>query len=134
MRSHGVPAWPDPAANQANIKFPPGQAQQFGVSSSRFNAAKTACQHLLPVTRMSQAQDQQALSKFLRFARCMHSHGVPGWPDPTRAPGQIPPFTFNIQNVQGVQPRSWSPQINTAVHECQRLIHSQVSWNQGAPS
>jgi hypothetical protein len=44
------------------------------------------------VTRMSQAQDQQALSKFLRFARCMHSHGVPGWPDPTRAPGQIPPL------------------------------------------
>jgi len=34
----------------------------------------------------SQAQTQQALDDVTRFAKCMHSHGLPSFPDPTVAP------------------------------------------------
>lgn len=45
MRSHGVPNYPDPSSNGS---LPKGNAQAFGVSSSQFQAARTACRHLLP--------------------------------------------------------------------------------------
>jgi hypothetical protein len=135
MRSHGVPNYPDPdSSNTLRSGLPKVSPQQLGVTNSRFQAAENACRHLLPAgARTSQGQDQQVLSKLLRFAQCMRSHGAPNWPDPTPAPGQIPPFTFNIHGLQGVENRSWSPQINTAFHECQRLIRSQVAYNGGGP-
>jgi hypothetical protein len=43
MRSHGVPNFPD---LNSSDKFP--GAQQLGVSSSQYQAAMNACQHLLP--------------------------------------------------------------------------------------
>ena len=47
MRSDGVPKFPDPVDEVDLPKiFPKG----LGVSSSQFNAAETACQHLLPPT------------------------------------------------------------------------------------
>src|SRR4029077_15604551 len=47
VRSHGVPGSPDPASNGA---IPKTSAQELGVSDSRFQAALSACQHLLPAT------------------------------------------------------------------------------------
>jgi hypothetical protein len=50
MRFHGVPNFPDP-----DSKGMPGQAdpQHLGVSSSRYQAAEQACQHLLPHRRLA---------------------------------------------------------------------------------
>jgi hypothetical protein len=131
IRSHGVPNFPDPTSSG---QIPKGDAQQLGVSSSQLQAAQHACQHLLPATAGSfqqQAQQcvttgdcpralvQQMLSAGLRFARCMRSHGVPNWPDPT-TDSQGRPF-FNLSG-HGFTHSEWhSPQITSKTQECVRL-------------
>jgi len=128
MRSRGVPNYPDPSSNG---ELPKTSPQRLGVSSSRFQAARRACQHLLPSTESIQQQTQQCmltgvcppalvrqiLTAELRFARCMRSHGVPDWPDPTIDSEGRP--IFNV-SAHGVDPHH-SPQINNRVGECERL-------------
>src|SRR5919197_124788 len=81
-QAEGGPTFPDPDSNGAIPKVTP---QQLGVSSSQFQAAQTACEHLL---KPNDAQVQLTLSGMLDFARCMRSHGVHDWPDPTTEDGQ----------------------------------------------
>jgi hypothetical protein len=128
MRSRGVPNYPDPSSNREPPKTSP---QQLGVSSSRFQAARRACQHLLPSTASIQQQTQQCmltgdcpqalvrqiLAAELRFARCMRSHGVPDWPDPTIDSEGRP--VFNV-SAHGLDPHH-SPQLTTKAGECERL-------------
>jgi hypothetical protein len=128
MRSHEVPNYPDPTGSRQVPKTSP---QRLGVSSSRLQAAQRACQYLLPSAGPAHQQTQQCmltgdcppalvrriLTAELRFARCMRSHGVTNWPDPTiDAEGR--PF-FNV-SAYGIDPHH-SPQINTKVGECERL-------------
>ena len=83
MRSHAVPNFPDPSSSGG---VPKETAQQLGVSNSQLQAALNACQHLLPNTGNiddNPAALHQWWSQMLHFARCMHSHGVPNWPDPS---------------------------------------------------
>ena len=77
MRSHGVSQFPDPDSSGAIPKI---TMQQLGVSSSRFQAAQSGCAHLL---RSTNTQVQQTRNGMLDFARCLRSHGVRNWPDPT---------------------------------------------------
>lgn len=127
MRSHGLPDYPDPDSSGT---LPKTSAQQLGVSSSRFQVAQSACQHLLPATGGSltasslqqcylagvcpQALVQRALSAGREFAQCMRSHGVPDWPDPTLDAQGRPLFNINV-------PRPPPAQITTAGNECTRL-------------
>jgi hypothetical protein len=120
MRSHGVPDFPD--ANNSN-ELPDGlpkvDPQQLGVSSSQYQAAQQACTRLLPNGgQMSQTQSQRDLRAMLRFARCIRSHGVPTWPDPTydSAAG----WGFNLVHVHGFDPNS--PQIDQKMSECSRAL------------
>ena len=88
MRSSGVPRYPDPAGTGA----PPKKSlAELGVSSMRFQAAMSACRHLLPAGGRppDAAQRQQVSAMSLAFARCVRRHGVPGFPDPD-ATGRIP--------------------------------------------
>ena len=133
VRSHGVPRYPDPASGGALPKTSP---QRLKVSSSEFNAAQRACQHLLPSTASFQRQTQQCmltgdcpqalvrhiLAAELRFARCMRSHGVPNWPDPTIDSEGRP--AFNV-SARGINPHH-SPQITSKIGECDRLTGSPV--------
>ncbi|MGH7732796.1 MAG: hypothetical protein ACREOE_03605, partial [Gemmatimonadales bacterium] len=93
MRSHGVAEFPDPTSNGALPKVSP---QQLGVSSSQLDSAQTACQPLLPaggsleqqtsclmLGNCPPAEVRQMLVAERKYARCMRSHGVPSWPDPT---------------------------------------------------
>ena len=128
MRSHGVPNYPDPDSSGALPKTSP---QQLGVSNSQYQAAGHDCQHLLPVSTASlrqcemagvcsHAEIQQWLNDGLRFARCMRSHGVPNWPDPTVAPqGGGVAFAISVSR-DGFDPHS--PQIEAKVNECDQLM------------
>jgi predicted small secreted protein len=78
MRSHGVPDFPDPAANGGRQHVSPNS---LGVSSSVYQSALNACRHLAPGATPPAAPGQQMLSQLLQFARCMRSHGVPDFPD-----------------------------------------------------
>ena len=131
MRSHGVPRFPYPDSSGALPKTDP---QQNGVSSSQFNAAQRACQHLLPnnggalsVESLQQcevagvcspAQMRQMMNAGLRFAQCMRSHGVPKWPDPTTSQGRVV-FAYSVSR-DGIDHHS--PQIETKVNECYQLV------------
>jgi hypothetical protein len=136
MRSHSVPNFPDPTGSGG---IPKESAQHLGVSDSQFSAAQQACQHLLPATGGSlsasslqqcylaavcpQALVQQAVNAGRGFARCMRSHGVPNWPDPTVDSEGRPLFNIRV-------PRPAPRQVSGAISECERLEHagSLLAW------
>jgi hypothetical protein len=138
MRSHGVPKFPDPSStNETPSGLPKVAPQELGVSGPQFQAAENACRHLLPNDGQSTpSASQQTLSHLLDFARCMRSHGVASWPDPipvsAQAPAGAPPYPFDLNGLPGLDTRSFSPQITTAMNNCFRLTHltdSQVPWS-----
>jgi hypothetical protein len=134
MRSHGVPNFPDPSGSGG---VPKETAQQLGVSNSQLQAAQNACQHLLPNTGNiddDPAALHQWWSQMLHFARCMHSHGVPNWPDPSPYPQDPVRPTFNLHAAGigfhlGAQPGNIvnSPQIEAKVRRCDLVVHQNVS-------
>jgi hypothetical protein len=109
MRSHGVPAFPDPTRRGG---VPKVTSQQVGVSNSQFQVAQRACAHLLQPT---QAQVPQIMSGMLNFARCMRSHGVPNWPDPSTDSSGQPVFS-----IPGINPDSL--RISNTANECTHLL------------
>jgi hypothetical protein len=120
MRSHSVSNFPDPNSSGGIPKETP---YQLGVSSFQLQAAQRACVHLFPNgpgSRPTRAALQQSWSDMRTFARCMRSHGVANWPDPTPYPPHPGRPTFNVQAV-GIDPKS--PQIGTKIHECEPLLH-----------
>lgn len=135
MRSHRVPGYPDPS----NGVLPKESAQRLGVSSAQYQAAQRTCQHLLPATGGSltasslqqcyladvcpQPLVQHAVNAGLKFARCMRSHGVPNWPDPTIDSQGRPVFNINV-------PRPTPQRVNAAIGACERLQHagSLLAW------
>ena len=129
VRGHGVPSYPDPGGGGTLAKV---GAQQLGVSNSRLQAARGACQHLLPASGASldanslrqceltgdcpQALVQQALTVGRTIARCMRSHGVANWPDPTTDSEGRPGFDLSAHGFSRQQ--AHSPQIRVKVSEC----------------
>jgi hypothetical protein len=134
VRAHGVPNYPDPGSGGGVVKE---NAQQLGVSSPQLQAALSACEHLLPNTGNiddNPAALHQWWSQMQRFARCMHSRGVPNWPDPTPYPPDPVRPTFNLHAAgigfhQGAQPGNIvnSPQIQAKVQRCESVVHENVS-------
>ena len=119
MRSHGVPRYPDPSpGNQLPSGLPKVSLAQLGVSSAQYQAAQGACAHLLPNGgQLTQSQSQQDLNAMRRFARCMRSHGVPTWPDPTNGSAG---WGFDLVNVHGFDPNS--QQVEHEMDVCQRVL------------
>ena len=129
MRSHGVPNYPDPSRAGG---IPKTSAQQLGVSNSQYQAAQTACQHLIPGTgstleqqqetqcamggNCSKAVVQQWMSGLLTLARCLRFHGEPNWPDPIIDSQGIPHFNYSQAGIDHHSPLVWAK-----VNECVQL-------------
>jgi hypothetical protein len=117
MRSHGVQDFPDPSGSG-----------NFDISAKvggdpAFTAATHACRSLSPGGQQAQAVSAKKLATEVKWARCMRSHGVPGFPDPNSS-GQIDSAKFNPQ----------SPAFGRASAACQSLQPSgAVSVAPGAP-
>jgi hypothetical protein len=117
MRTHGVPNYPDPDSSGTLPKVSP---QQLGVSSTLFASATSTCAHLL---HPSDVQEQQTLSGMHDFARCMRSHGVTNWPDPTTdSDGQA---VFDLRG----QINPDAPQVVTVSGDCAPLLHPTPGQN-----
>jgi hypothetical protein len=111
MRSHGVPNYPDP---DSGGQLPKTDAQLAGVSTSQYQAAQQACRHLLPAggspedcmlnSDCSPALVQQMMTADLKLARCMRSHGLRNFPDPTNGGASGP--AFNI-TAAGISDAAW---------------------------
>ncbi len=114
MRSHGVPNFPDP-----------GPSTNFQVSGSPQGPATTpsakayqTCKHLLPneSTSGNGTVTTQELSEGVALAKCIRSHGVPSFPDPTAVNGAL---SFDFHGVS-------TPQFQAAVKKCQSLVPAGV--------
>jgi hypothetical protein len=129
MRSQGVPNYPDP---DSSGQPPKGDAQQFGVSTSQYEAAQQACRHLLPTGgSLQQREDQcmensdcppalvqQILAADRKLAQCMRSHGVPNFPDPT-ADSDGPVFYITAAGISDAE--SHTHEFEAKLDECERL-------------
>ena len=130
MRSHGVPRYPDP---DSSGQVPKTDAQLLGVSTSQYHAAQEACLHLLPRGGSLQQQEhqcmqnsdcppamvQQMLAADRKLARCMRSHGVPNFPDPTTdSHGPV----FNITAAGISDAASHAHQFVATLTVCGRLV------------
>jgi hypothetical protein len=127
MRSHDVPNYPDP---DSSGQLPKTDAQLLGVSTSQYQAAQQACQHLFPTGGSPEdcmlnsdcppALVQQMMAADLKLARCMRSHGVPNFPDPTNGGASGP--VFNITKAGISDAASHTHQFISKLDECGRLV------------
>jgi hypothetical protein len=118
IRSHGVPRFPDPSSPRAfKLSMSPDSAV---ARSPRFQSATTACEHLLPgggPPRQSAAQSHAQIAAALAFARCMRSHSLPNFPDPTSS-GEL---THEMLATAGIYPRQ--PAVLQAADACVSVTH-----------
>ena len=131
MRSVGIRNYPDP---DSSGQLPKTDAQVLGVSNAQYRAAQQACRHLLPTGGSPTQQDaqcmqnndctpalvQQMMTVDLKLARCMRSHGVPNFPDPTNG-GAGGPW-FDISKVGISDAASHAPAFMAKLNECSRLV------------
>jgi len=127
MRAHGVLNWPDPASDGS---FPKETAQQLGVGDGQYQAAQSACAHLLPnAGPPTQAQLQRAWTDMGRFAVCVRAHGVPDWPSPSPAP---PHPARPIFDLHGIDPNA--PTVRAAIERCSPLLQGSPPYMMGSGS
>lgn len=115
MRTHGVPAFPDPGSNGQISK---AQILQLKVSTSVLQTAQRACGHLWPYQPATGAQQRQQMADDLKFAQCMRSHGLPGFPDPTNSDGHVE-FVISASR-DGIDIHS--PQVLAKAHACEHVL------------
>jgi hypothetical protein len=113
MRSDGVTDFPDP---DSNGQF--GKISAQLEDSPQFGTSYNSCKHLLPGGGVSKSQ--QDLSQLLKFAQCMHAHGVPTYPEPSANvdPYSITNTSVNALREAGVNPNS--PVVQAALRACER--------------
>jgi hypothetical protein len=126
MRSKGVPSFPDPSGSGVW----PKTEVELAAGNPRFQAATQACGHLLPDggpgVPPSPTVTQQIQSDMAKFARCMRSHGVPSWPDPTLDRGRA---VFDPQ-AAGID--TSAPQISATMQECDHVFPASLGVPPGA--
>jgi hypothetical protein len=122
MRANGVPSFPDPqrlAGGSLKLTI-----ERAGSGAPHFQTAMSACNHLLPNRGGSQETAQQSRTRLadeLSFARCMRSHGVARFPDPT-AQGDL---SVEMVQAQGIDVRS--PAILRSVQACLPASHGALT-------
>jgi hypothetical protein len=116
MRSHGVLNLPDSAVSvtegQVTFGWPAGVKRE-----AQFPSAFRACQSELPTVGFHKKHFN--IGEELNFARCMRSHGITNFPDPTSS-GPFPIYPGDAN----------SPQFEAAAHACRV---TGIYWNSGPP-
>jgi hypothetical protein len=121
MRSHGVPAFPDPDSSGEIPKPQVVRAREH--NPIRFDAAGTACGHLLPGGFAGTVQITRAdQTDYLKAAACMRRHGIPDFPDPTFRDNGV---KFNIPS--SIDPNS--PVARRALPICRKLIPAGLPYS-----
>ena len=94
VRAHGVPNFPDPKAT-GGLVIP----NDINTESPAFKAAELACASLAGPTGGQPGSSESRKLQLLAIARCMRSHGVPSFSDPTSSPP--PPSGGNVIGGNG---------------------------------
>jgi hypothetical protein len=113
MRSHGVPTFPDLSATAGILN---GLAHS-GVNpgTPAFRSALQVCKKYNAAGGVTPAQSAAETAKLIRFSRCMRSHGVPNYPDPT-----IGPIGEQVMDLRGINLSS--PTFQAASNACQTIV------------
>lgn len=126
MRNHGVTNFPDPQV--VNHDGEHGvRIQAVGPKGSpRFAAAQKACQGILPAPsgngpQETAQQKHTRLADALSFAKCMRTHGVTSFPDPT-AQGDL-----SVEMVQAAGIDVHSPAVLRVVQACLPASHGALT-------
>jgi hypothetical protein len=127
MRDHGLASFPDLTVRSgANGQNPVAVPAQYA-DSPAFKPATRACEQLLPevgtpsgpaggVVESAQARYAREQT-ILAFARCMRSHGVTAFPDPT------PQGQLTAEMVVAVGIDLHSPSVLRAIAACLPTTH-----------
>jgi hypothetical protein len=122
MRSNGMTNFPDPQRLVGgNVKL---TLHQVGSGCPHFQAAMRACNHLLPTRGGGQEPAQQTrkqLADELSFARCMRSHGLSRFPDPSAQGG----LTVEMVQAQGIDVHSHA--VLRVVQTCLPASHGALT-------
>ena len=132
MRTHGIPELPrspggDQHARQAGDRDSPAAPEHR--LDPQFKAAREACKGIMPGPRKRQPEGSfrtrtRSRPLMLAFARCLRSHGVQGFPDPT-AQGQL---TLEMVRAAGVDLQA--PAFLTAGQACVGVTHGAITVQQ----
>ncbi len=112
MRRNGVPNFPDPNG-QGELSI--GPSSGINPRSPKFQSAQLTCGKLLPNGgKPSPGQIAKAQQAALNFSKCMRSHGLPDFPDPTFSTGGG--IAMKIQAKGGLNPND--PAFKAAQQAC----------------
>jgi hypothetical protein len=118
MRNHGLSSFADPTMTDHNGQQVAYLTATIPINPSpAFKSAQNACRGILPTpinaSAAQLAQQQQAREQhLLAFAKCLRSHGIPDFPDPT-SQGQL---TLEMVNAAGIDLHA--PTVLTAAKSC----------------
>lgn len=115
MRSHGVPTFPDPTAQEGTFGAMVTSAG-IDLRSPTVKAALQACKQYAPTQNLTPAQSAAQTAKALQFSQCMRSHGVPNWPDPSASTGTGAGAAH--LNLGGTGIDLSSPTVQAAIKAC----------------
>jgi hypothetical protein len=121
MRKHGVAGYPDPQVTTnpdgsvATAIAGPANASE----APAFRTAQKACSGIL--LAQSNGQGGPSRQEFLAFAHCLHTHGVPDFPDPDTQ-GEI---TGQMVDASGVDLKA--PSFTTAADACVGVTHGAIT-------
>lgn len=117
IRAHGVPNFPDPSPTGGLII-----SDDIDPQSPAFRSAQRACNQLAQSGRGQTDASESRKLQLLSLARCMRTHGVPNFPDPTSSPP--PPSSGNVIGgggwflALGPAPERQSPAYKRATAAC----------------
>ncbi len=124
MRSHGVPAFPDPINNGQSLRVRVGPGTPVDPSSPQYQNAVAACGSLAPGFGGPQAQQITPADNldYLKAAACVRAHGVADFPDPTITDG-------HVKFVMPAGLNANTPRIQAAIAICRKLIPAGLPYS-----
>ena len=94
-------------------------------SSSKFTSASSPTAGKAAPTAGTPAEQAQLENEYLRFARCMRSHGVSAFPDPITGSGGHPGFSLQGGSSSDLNP---NPAFQRGVEACQHILGHQFRF------
>ena len=116
MRQHGISDFPDPNENGGLAINANGPNSDLVPSNPQYQAADTACKHLLPNGGEPPPADPELRARMLKYSECMRSHGIGDFPDPNSD------GTLQIQAGPGSDLAPDNPQFEAANKACKQFL------------
>lgn len=107
MRAHGVPSFPDLGTTAAYHYM-----AEVNQSAPAFESAVTACAKYGNPMAPEPPPSESQMRQLVKLARCMRTHGVPNFPDPTNSNDE----TYQLIARLGIDPKS--PKFGQAAVAC----------------